>query len=92
MWHDIFFARQVYCEADMDKKLRDEWEQLCYEHDNARDTYHRAFSTVNTVFRSVYEKKISKGPSLSDIKKMEAAWDSWQTIQGKMREFCKKYA
>ena len=76
----------------MDKKLRDEWEQLCYEHNSARDTYHRAFSTVYTAFRSLYENKTSKGPSRSDINKMEAAWDSWQAIQRKMREFCKKYA
>ena len=65
------------------------WQQLCKEHDDARDEYFLSFIPVNKKFSQIFQGISNTNPSDEELSKFEAAWDKWQDVKRRMDEFIK---
>ena len=62
-----------------------EWNELCKEHDAARDAVYEALGPVNQKFSA------TGNPSDQELKELDEAWKGWENVKQKMQEFIKKH-
>jgi hypothetical protein len=68
-----------------------QWQKLMEEHDAARDAYSKAFSSVNRVFARTAQGG-SQNPTIAQLESSEKAWQRWQDVQRRIKEFVSQYA
>jgi len=68
-----------------------EWEQLCKEHDAARDAYFLACGPVNQKFRQIFQGTSHTNPSDDELSQLEAAEEAWEDVKRRMKKFIKAH-
>lgn len=68
-----------------------EWQRLIEEHDAARAAYNDGFAAVNRRFVAVAQGS-RQNPTVGQLDTIERAWERWQDVQRRIKQFVKKHA
>jgi hypothetical protein len=69
----------------------EEWQELCREHEAAKEEFYDAFSPVTEKFTAIARGESIANPSDHELDALDKAWNRWDSIKRKMREFIEKH-
>ena len=69
-----------------------EWQNLCEEHEAARDAYFQAFAIVKQKFAAIGRGTSGRNPTEDELSEFERTWQAWDNVKKRMDTFVKQYA
>ena len=72
--------------------LQEKWQKLCEEHEETREAFYQAFSTVSQKFGAVVNSDSTENPSSDELGTYEKAMEAWHAAQSKMKDFVTKHS
>ena len=73
-------------------KVGAQWQELCEEHDAAKDAYFRTFATVKRRFEAIGTATPTAGPTGAGLSEFEETRHAWQDVIRRIGEFVKTHA
>ena len=67
------------------------WQELCKEHDAARDAYFQAYAAVNHKFSAIGQRASATNPTDDELSEFEKTWQTWEDVKMRMDAFVKRY-
>lgn len=67
------------------------WQQLCKEYEAAQNAYFLSFAPVHQKFSQIFQGTSHTNPTDDELSKLEIAWETWQDVMRRMKEFTKEH-
>lgn len=72
--------------------IYERWQELCAEHDAARDAYLDAWAAVNGKFGAIAKGTSHTNPTDEDLSAFDGAWKKWEDVKRRMDAFVMEFS